>query len=161
MGVPRKAVEAAHQFIVSCNGQAPAALAAALRRLATSADTSALRPVLTGAAYVRDTGFFNAALDVASRTSATNQARAVALLVAAMELTDQIDFDLRELSAATEPLVCVRLPYDHSLRTSAGTALPPDAPARLRAVASVMLSSTATPVLVANAARCAVRVTGP
>ena len=161
MGVPLKAQSAAHEFIVTCNDQAPAALAAALRRLATSADTSALRPLLTGAAYVRDTGFFNAALDVASRTSATNEARAVALLVAAMELTDRVDFDLHEVAATTTWLVCQQRIYDHSLRTSAGTALASDASARLSTVASAMLSRTATPRLVANAARCALSVTVP
>ena len=155
-GLPQPRQAWAHEVIRNCNDQAPAALAAALRRLNTSTDTVALGALLRAASYVRDTGFFNAALDVASQSSASPVARAVGFLVAATEMTDLDEFSLSTVLGATEPMyACMAGHSDHSLRTRAGTALPTDARARLRSAIAAVHTQPNAPLVVANGAHCA------
>lgn len=155
-GRPQPRQAWAHEVILNCNDQAPAALSAALRRLNTSTDTGALGALLRAASYVRDTSFFNAALDVAGQSGASPVARAVGFLVAATEMTDLDDFSLSTVLSATEPMyACMAGHNDHSLRTRAGTALPTDARARLRRVIAAVEGQPDAPLVVANGTHCA------
>jgi hypothetical protein len=140
---------------------APADLAAAMRRLSASRDTTELNSLIRSALYVRDAEFFEAALEVATKTNATAEARAVGFLVAAMETTDRTEFILAEILAADGPMIgCVGAHNDHSLRIAGGTPLPADAVPRLRSAIAGVLGASGEPILVRNAARCASVVVG-
>lgn len=158
-GHPHSRQRWARNKIMSCNAEAPRALIAQLRRASGTRDTTELRALITGAEYVRDTGYFNAALDLAANPSATAEARAVGFLVTAIELTDRMSFSLAKVLLLTDRWPCDPEVYDHSLRTGAGTALPADAIAHLRTAVATALSNPATPMVIANAARCAKIVT--
>ncbi len=132
-GTPKPRLPWARRAILDCGAEAPAALATATRRLSTTRDTADPNALLRAALFVRDAGFFEAALDVAAMPNASSEARATAILVAAMEATDRTSFDLGELLAADGPMLgCVGSRSDHSLRITAGAPLPADAVARLR-----------------------------
>ena len=155
-GTPRRRLAWAHRTILNCGDAAPAALSAATRRLSASRDTAELIPLLRAASFVGDAGFFDAALEVAGMAGASPEARAVGLLVAAMQTTDRTAFDLADLLAADGPMTgCVGGHSDHSLRLPADAPLPADAGARLRAAIARVSASPNEPLLVQNAARCA------
>ena len=152
----------ARRTILDCGAEAPAALAAATRRLSASRDTADLNALLRAALFVRDTGFFNAALEVAGMSSASVEARAAGFLIAAMETTDRASFDLGELLAESGPMMgCVAGHNDHSLRIAGGTPLPAYATTRLRAAIASVLAAPSESVVVRNAAGCAGAVVGP
>jgi hypothetical protein len=154
-GEPPRLVAIANGYIVSCNDQAPAALAAGLRRLRTSTDTTALKAMLRGALFVRDTGFFAVANELAMDPAASPEARAAGFLIAAIELNELIDFGYGEIVANPSQLMCPLIGSGSSLRSSAGVGLPGGAAARVRAAAAGALASGSTPAIVATAARCA------
>lgn len=160
-GTPTPRMPWARRTILDCGVEAPAALAAATRRLSASRDTADLRALMRAALFVRDTGFFNAALEVAGMPSASAEARATGLLVAAMEVTDRVTFDLGHLLAETGPMTgCVGGQFDHSLRIESGTPLPADAMTRLRATLASVAALPSEALLVRNAAACAGAVAG-
>jgi hypothetical protein len=160
-GTPRPRLPWARSTILDCGAEAPAALAAATRRLSASRDTADLNALLRAAQFVRDAGFFEAALEVAGMPDASPEARATGFLVAAMETTDRIDFDLGELLAADGPILgCVGGRSDHSLRITGGLPLPADASVRLRAALASVGATPGEPLLVRNAANCASAVVG-
>lgn len=155
-GMPLQRQVWAHHVILECHDEAPRALAATLRRLSKSRDTSALAPLLRAAMFVADTSFFNAALDVANQSGASPEARATGLLVAGMEAKDRWTFDLDVVLANRDPMfVCVGGLIDHSLRNGAGVPLPANAGARLRTAVNAALAAPASPPQLLNAAKCA------
>lgn len=160
-GTPTPRLPWARQTILDCGKEAPAALAAATRRLSASRDTADLNGLLRAAQFVRDAGFFAAALEVAGMPGASAEARAAGFLVAAMETTDRATFDLGELLTESGPMMgCVAGRNDHSLRIAAGTPLPADASARLREAIALVLAAPGESVVVRNAAACARAVVG-
>lgn len=160
-GTPTPRMPWARRTILDCGVEAPAALAAATRRLSASRDTADLNALLRAAQFVRDTGFFDAALEVASMPSASIEARAAGFLVAAMETTDRATFDLGEVLAESGPMMgCVGGRTDHSLRIAGGAPLSPDAVTRLRAAIAAVLAAPSESVVVRNAAGCASGVVG-
>ena len=160
-GTPTPRLPWARRAILDCGADAPAALAAATRRLSASRDTADLNALLRAAQFVRDAGFFDAALEVAQKADASAEARAAGFLVAAMETTDRAVFDLGGLLAETGPmLACVAAHNDHSLRIAGGTPLPADAVTRLRSAIAAVLAAPGESVVVRNAAGCAGSVVG-
>lgn len=160
-GTPTPRLPWARRKILDCGTDAPAALAAATRRLSASRDTADLNALIRAAQFVRDAGFFDAALEVAGMPSASAEARAAGFLVAAMETTDRAAFDLGELLAESGPMMaCVARHNDHSLRIAGGTPLSADASARLRAAIASVLAAPSESVVVRNAAGCASAVVG-
>ena len=154
-GTPTPRLAWARTTILDCGAEAPAALAAATRRLRASRDTADLNGLLVSAEYVRDAAFFDAALEVAGMPGASPEARAAGFLVAAMQTAERTTFDLGRLMAARRPMYgCVGGLSDHSLRIAGGIPLPADAIPRLRAAIAAVKASPTEPLLVQNAARC-------
>jgi hypothetical protein len=74
-GFPDSQQDSAQSTILrGCHGERPAALVAAVRRLYASHNTKAFTFLLRAAASVRDTSFFNAALEMAGRSNASVEA---------------------------------------------------------------------------------------
>jgi hypothetical protein len=154
-GIPETQQAWAHETILGCSREAPAALAASIRRLATSRDIAALSLLKRSALYVADDRVFDAALDVATQTTASPEARTAGFLIAAMEAKDLLDFDFANIVASTEPIVgCVGGHFNHSMRGAANTPPAPTAGNRLRVAMTSALEALDTPLPVRNAALC-------
>lgn len=154
-GIPRVKQTWARSVIMDCPTEAAATYSQMLRRSSPSRDTSELAFLVRAALFTRDTGFFNAALHVASQVSASPEARAAGFLIAAMEARDNVIFDLGEILASPAPMPgCVGGTFDHLMRSKTAGPLPSDVGSRLRSAIGAAESAPTTPVQVKTAVMC-------
>lgn len=163
-GHPDKKEEAAFQILTRCGTVGARAFASGLATYSTSTDLSEIEPFAYAMHAWTDSSIVNAAIDLATNGSATIQARVLAVRHLIYTLQPLFLFSHPGLTVGPDTTIladgtvtwtpegCRGSMISERHGALQGDPLPPNAPARIRAVLAGLASSAATPILVRRAA---------